>query len=266
MSNPNHQRPLVLVTNDDGIRSSFLKSLVLELAGHFEVVVAAPVEEKSWIGRAMTRHGDVSAEAVDGWPGEAWAIGGTPTDCINIALGHLLPKQPDLVISGINIGYNTTVPLVYSSGTVAGALEGASWGLPAIAVSQALDREHFVQASSGDGAAAESLAEMLGHSARQTAEFALKLLADPERRSNSDLIVHNINFPFPSVANLEWAQTVPARAQAGCFFQRNSESGPFRFSYYKSTCGGSGPLTDRDAVESGRISWSILNFSEITRV
>ncbi|MCC5834833.1 MAG: 5'/3'-nucleotidase SurE [Opitutales bacterium] len=266
MPESKHCRPSVLVTNDDGINSGFLKILVQQLARHFDVVVAAPAEEKSWIGRAMTRHGEVSVDFVEGWPSEAWAVGGTPTDCINIALGHLLARQPDLVISGINIGYNTTVPLVYSSGTVAGALEGASWGLPAIAVSQALDRDHFLAASAANGELPEALSVMLRQTADQTAGFAQRLLEDASQRPNTDLTVHNINFPFPSSAELEWARTVPARAQTRCYFQKSEDSEGFRFAYHRAACGESGPLTDRQAVESGRISWSILNFSEIGRV
>ncbi len=266
MPDSKHSRPSVLVTNDDGINSGFLRILVLRLARHFDVVVAAPAEEKSWIGRAMTRHGAVSVDAVEGWPSKAWAVEGTPTDCINIALGHLLPRQPDLVISGINIGYNTTVPLVYSSGTVAGALEGASWGLPAIAVSQALDRDHFLAASAANGDLPETLSAMLRQTADQTVGFAQRLIQDASRKTNSDLTVHNINFPFPPSAELEWVRTVPARAQTRCYFRKSEDSETFHFAYHRAACSESEPLTDRQAVESGRISWSILNFGEIGRV
>lgn len=259
-------RPLVLVTNDDGISSPFLRSLVIELAEVYEVAVAAPLREKSWIGRAMTRHGSVSVEPVTDLPAKAWAIDGTPTDCVNIALGHLLERTPRIVVSGINIGYNTTVPLVYSSGTVAGALEGANWGLPAVAVSQALDREHFVAASNGSGAAAATLAEMLGHTARQTLGFVRRLLERGDAFDVRGLVVHNLNFPFPSAPDLEWERTVPARAEAGCFFQKDQNSGHYNFSYRRSDCGISEAVTDRQAVESGKVSWSILNFGEIARV
>ena len=132
-------KPHALVTNDDGIESAFLHRLVEALLPHFRVSVAAPVLEQSWTGRSMTRHGELEAiHSSSHFPDsvEAWAISGTPTDCVNIALGNLLPKKPDIVLSGINIGFNTTESLVLSSGTVAGAIEGVLWDLPAMAFSK----------------------------------------------------------------------------------------------------------------------------------
>ena len=106
-------RPHALVTNDDGIESAFLHRLVEALLPDFEVSVAAPAFEQSWIGRAISRHSEI--EVIPGLAYfskdvQAWAISGTPTDCVNIALGNLLTKKPDIVLSGINIGFNTTEP------------------------------------------------------------------------------------------------------------------------------------------------------------
>ena len=117
-------KPHALVTNDDGIDSIFLHRLVDALLPDFRVSVAAPAFEQSWIGRAVSRHREVEVlqspalfpEGVD-----AWAISGTPTDCVNIALGNLVQGPVDIVLSGINIGFNTTETLILSSGTVAGA-------------------------------------------------------------------------------------------------------------------------------------------------
>ena len=128
-------KPHALITNDDGIQSAFLHRLVDALLPHFRVSVAAPAFEQSWSGRSMTRHGEIEViRSPSYFPAqvEAWAISGTPTDCVNIALGNLLPEKPDIVLSGINIGYNTTETLILSSGTVAGAIEGVLWNLPAM--------------------------------------------------------------------------------------------------------------------------------------
>ena len=126
-------KPLALVTNDDGIDSAFLHRLVEALAKDFEVAVAAPAFEQSWIGRAISRRTEVEViPSPSHFPSgvQAWAVSGTPTDCVNIALGNLLDRQPDIVVSGINIGFNTTETLILCSGTIAGAMEGAQWGLP----------------------------------------------------------------------------------------------------------------------------------------
>ena len=103
-----------------------------------EVMVVAPISEKSAIGHALTLRVPLRLERI----GEGLlAVDGTPTDCVNIAVTHVLKGLPDLVVSGINKGWNLGDDVTYS-GTVAGALEGALLGIPAISVS--------LQATSGD--------------------------------------------------------------------------------------------------------------------
>ena len=132
-------KPTALVTNDDGIDSYFLQVLVRRMQENFEVCVAAPSKEQSWIGRGMTRRDPVTVESFNDLGVPAWKIGGTPTDCVNIALGCLLEQKPDIVVSGINLGMNVTLPMILASGTVAGALEGSFWGIPSIAFSQNIE-------------------------------------------------------------------------------------------------------------------------------
>jgi 5'-nucleotidase len=122
----------ILVTNDDGVHSPGIQALADALAPLGEVIVVAPLAEASAIGHALTLRRPLRIEEF----GERrYAVDGTPTDCVNIALKILLGGQlPDLVASGINKGYNLGDDVTYS-GTVAGALEGALLGLPAVAVS-----------------------------------------------------------------------------------------------------------------------------------
>lgn len=259
-------KPTVLVTNDDGIDSIFLRILVDVLASEFNVYVAAPLSEQSWIGRAMTRHKKIAVESRTDWPGQAWAIEGTPTDCVNIALGHLLDGNvPQLVLSGINLGYNTTLPLIYSSGTVAGALEGAVWGIPSVAVSQALKPENFVQAYTSGSHSAPELIDTVKSSARHTREFCLKLLQKPHEAASSSLIVHNLNFPDPCFDATEWRQTVPSawKPAGQGFYQRCEDPDQFEFQYQRGKVPQGSSLTDREVIESGDVSWSVLNFSGI---
>jgi len=172
-------KPHALVTNDDGIDSIFLHRLVDALLPDFTVSVAAPAFEQSWIGRAVTRHGEIEViHSPSLFPTgvEAWAISGTPSDCVNIALGNLLPQLPDIVLSGINIGFNTTETLILSSGTVAGAIEGALWNLPAIAFSKCVPNHLFanIQQSKGqtEGALADSLSAAAEHARRIALEHS----------------------------------------------------------------------------------------------
>ena len=80
----------ILVTNDDGFDSFFLRILVDRLLERFAVTVVAPDSEKSWIGRGISRQGNVRAAPDDSLGCPGWRIGGTPTDCVNIAIEHMV--------------------------------------------------------------------------------------------------------------------------------------------------------------------------------
>src|SRR5688500_11912917 len=125
--------PLILVTNDDGYRSDGVRALADALRRIGDVTVVAPIEEASAIGHALTLRRPLRLEYIrDG----VYGVDGTPTDCVNIAIAHVLRRLPDLVVSGINKGWNLGDDVTYS-GTVAGALEGALLGVPSVAVSLA---------------------------------------------------------------------------------------------------------------------------------
>lgn len=122
---------LILVTNDDGYRSEGIAALAEAASSLGDVVVVAPVDEASAIGHALTLKRPLRLEPIrDG----VYAVDGTPTDCVNIAVTQVCRRLPDLVLSGINKGYNLGDDVTYS-GTVAGALEGALLGIPSVAVS-----------------------------------------------------------------------------------------------------------------------------------
>jgi 5'-nucleotidase len=121
----------ILVTNDDGVRSEGIHVLADALRHLGQVIVVAPNIEASAIGHALTLRRPLRMETVrDG----VYEVDGTPTDCVNIAITQLFKSAPDLVVSGINKGYNLGDDVTYS-GTVAGAMEGALLGIPSIAVS-----------------------------------------------------------------------------------------------------------------------------------
>src|SRR3989440_11862514 len=121
----------ILITNDDGYRSAGIAALADAVAGLGEVTIVAPVTEASAIGHALTLRHPLRLERI---ADRLFAVDGTPTDCVNIAVTQVFNGLPDLVVSGINKGWNLGDDITYS-GTVAGALEGALLGVPAIAVS-----------------------------------------------------------------------------------------------------------------------------------
>src|SRR5436190_22152401 len=121
----------ILVTNDDGYRSDGIRALARALEDLGDVTIVAPVEEASAIGHALTLRHPLRLESIDA---HTFAVDGTPTDCVNIAVTQIFKALPALVVSGINKGWNLGDDVTYS-GTVAGALEGALLGMPSLAVS-----------------------------------------------------------------------------------------------------------------------------------
>ena len=189
-----NDKPLILATNDDGINSHFLIAMVEALSESYEVVTCAPDRERSWIGHAITRHQTLEPKEVKKYPGKkAYSLNGTPADCVNLAVGNLLDREPDLVISGMNLGYNITLPMILSSGTVGGALEGSLLGYPAVAASFALPNEQFDEIRKSGGKLEGDLAKSLEHAAKAIADYAGMVIEIPKPTS---LIVHNINFPY----------------------------------------------------------------------
>ncbi|HVW05333.1 MAG TPA: 5'/3'-nucleotidase SurE [Vicinamibacterales bacterium] len=123
--------PRILVTNDDGYFSPGIEALAAALQPLGEVIIVAPQTEASAVGHALTLRRPLRLESIRD---RVFAVDGTPTDCINIAIAEVLDGPPDLVVSGINKGLNIGDDVTYS-GTVAGALEAALLGYPAVAVS-----------------------------------------------------------------------------------------------------------------------------------
>lgn len=124
----------VLVTNDDGIYADGLK--VLETIAHDignDVWVVAPEAEQSGASHSLSLSDPVRLRKIDE---RRFAVKGTPTDCVLMAVSHIMPQKPDLVLSGVNRGHNIADDVTYS-GTIAAAMEGAVLGIRSIAVSQA---------------------------------------------------------------------------------------------------------------------------------
>jgi 5'-nucleotidase len=127
-------RPLALLSNDDGVTSRGLEIMREVLGGAFDVVVVAPETEQSASSHALSLHRPLRLRKVaEG----TFALDGTPADCVYVALhagARVLPRRPDVVVSGINRGLNLGQDVFYS-GTVAAAREGALRGIPAVATS-----------------------------------------------------------------------------------------------------------------------------------
>jgi len=248
----------ILLTNDDGADSPFLRPLAEALAALGAVTVVAPDSEKSWIGKGISRHARVAEKRLPGLGPAAWALSGTPADCVNIALRHHCESPPDLVVSGINIGHNTSLVYILSSGTIAGALEGALHGVPAIAVSLGLPREVYLGLKEGDPQTAQEAAAVAASAARRVAAEAPRLL---EGADDPYAKVHSLNFPYAEADGLEIAPTLPSPSGASCLFARDGAGFAFQTAELgKRPCDG---YTDRQCLHDGKISYSLLDFAKI---
>jgi 5'-nucleotidase len=128
------KRPLILVTNDDGIHAKGLRFLS-EIAKEFgDVFVVAPNKPQSGMGHAITMTKPLRMNAVNLDGVEAWSTSGTPVDCVKLAVYEIMHRKPDLVLSGINHGSNSSINVIYS-GTMSAAVEGAVEGIKSIGFS-----------------------------------------------------------------------------------------------------------------------------------
>lgn len=176
----------ILITNDDGIASSGILRLAEAARAFGEAVVVAPATERSALAHSITVREPVDLVPYDfPVPGvTAWACTGTPSDCVRISLSWLLPEPPDLVLSGINNGWNIATDIQYSA-TVGAALEAAHDGIPAIAFSEPYNGDHSV-----------------------TDRYLSRILSDlMEARPGRDAIL-NVNFPSGPCSGILTGRTV----------------------------------------------------------
>jgi len=134
-------RKLVMVTNDDSVQSNGIIELARAAAKHADVIIVAPEQPQSAAALSMTFHKPLRVNKVRREKFECYAVSGSPGDCVMVGINKVLPRRPDLVVAGINIGDNNTFQDILASGTVAAALESAITGIPAIAFSMEVSGE-----------------------------------------------------------------------------------------------------------------------------
>jgi len=130
------KRPLILVTNDDGITAPGIRMLIEVMNTIGDVVVVAPDSPQSGMGHAITINSTLYCTeiTVDDGPQKEYQCSGTPADCVKLAIRELLDRKPDLCVSGINHGSNSSINVIYS-GTMSAAIEAGIEGVPAIGFS-----------------------------------------------------------------------------------------------------------------------------------
>ena len=186
MDNHKSSKPLILVSNDDGINSPGILSLVTHLEKIARVIVIAPEHEQSAGGHSLTlskplrvtpfhRNGEMFG----------YAISGTPADCVKIALTTILDERPAMVVSGINHGQNTSINILYS-GTVSAVTEGMLFGIPSIAFSYC---DHSWNIDMNE--------------AGEIAQKIIKAALESEFIRNNNAMLLNVNIPNISRENIK---------------------------------------------------------------
>jgi 5'-nucleotidase len=167
----------LLLTNDDGIGSKALHILAKELEKEHEVIIAAPSNQKSACSHSITICEPLVIKSVElpEIKSKAFSVSGTPADCVRVAIHKLLDKPVDMVISGINMGTNLGMDVIYS-GTVSAAIEAAIYKIPSMAISSELK----------DGCANYNSA----------AKFASKIIKIAQNNLIKDDLVLNVNVPY----------------------------------------------------------------------
>lgn len=130
------KKPLILVTNDDGITAPGIRSLIAVMKQLGEVVVVAPDSPQSATGHAITVNSTLFINKIDLDPDieTEYSCSGTPVDCVKFAVNEILKRKPDLCVSGVNHGSNSSINVIYS-GTMSAAVEAGIEGIPAIGFS-----------------------------------------------------------------------------------------------------------------------------------
>jgi 5'-nucleotidase len=170
-------RPVILITNDDGVNAPGIHNLVEAVKDLGEIVVVAPDKPQSGMGHAITIGHPLRMNRVKMFEGvEAWQITGTPVDCVKLAVDKILKRKPDLCLSGINHGPNHSINVIYS-GTMSAAMEAAIEGIPSVGFSL---MDHSMEA---DFSASKLIAR----------DIVSKLLSTPDKDRHFLL---NVNIPL----------------------------------------------------------------------
>ncbi len=176
-------RKLILISNDDGIDARGLKSLIEMVKPFGDIFVVAPEQGQSGMSHSISLLEPLRTITVNSSDGvEIVSVKGTPVDCVKLALNQLLPRNPDLMVSGINHGSNSAISVIYS-GTMGAAIESSLYGIPSIGFS------------------------VLDH--KKTADFSIaikygrKVVEDVLENGLPEQVALNVNFPVVSEADFK---------------------------------------------------------------
>lgn len=229
----------ILVTNDDGVDAPALIPLARALAALGDVIVAAPDRERSWVGKAITRFEPVGVRELERAGMPVFAVTGYPADAVQLGIHAFARPAPDLVVSGINLGYNHGAGFLMSSGTVGAAVEAWISGVPAVAVSTGTMTDWHTWRELAVSPESEETWDRLAELTRQLVVEVL----DAGLGSHADVV--SINMPFSSTPETPRRLTTIARVGYDRLFSYQGE-GIYVHEY-------GGGMTQIDAVDGSDV-------------
>jgi len=185
----------ILLVNDDGINSAGLPIIKKELVKLGNVTVVVPNGERSGFSNSITVFGPLTIQRyfVDKDGVKIYVIGGTPVDCVKLALLELMPAKPDITVSGINFGLNTGSNILYS-GTVAGALEAAQFGIPSFAISYGVTKK--IDYDGASKIASKIIRSLFQNFSARGVAFNINFPGMPLKKIKGILITHQEDVPY----------------------------------------------------------------------
>ena len=198
----------MLIANDDGIDSPFLPGFARAMSQIADIEIVVPAYEQSWIGRAYSRHSE---------------------------------------LSGLNIGQNVAMPLLWSSGTFSAAVEAAGWGIPAFAFSMRLEKKYYEACRLRHEMPDEELERRVREASEKSAEYVMEVMGS---HKFADGEVRNVNFPALYAKDTPFEKCVPARVKLASLYVKN-QAGNYDFSYAMGEASPSNEPTDLELLNAG---------------
>jgi len=205
---------IVLVTNDDGYRSAGFIALLEELSKCYEVLAVAPVTGRSWTGKSVSTRKKLRVKKRRVYGNDVFLVNGTPADCVQIGLYHLLSDKPLFVVSGVNIGLNIGNARMLSSGTLGAAMESALLGLPSVAVSLMIPQLIRANVNFYDYEACSVF-----HESARITDKIIKLIMS--NQSVRDVKLLSVNIPYDATVDSELMVTKPFKSPYGQLFYKS---------------------------------------------
>lgn len=238
----------IFIVNDDSVKSPGLSVLVKNLEKEYDLTVVTTKHFKSWTAKAITYNKEVTFEEGFVSQSKTYIIDGYPADCVNIGLNHLVKNKQNLIVSGINIGLNTTDAWTLSSATLAATLEGAISDTKGIAISQQLFpdeiyNEILTNLINNNISQYEKYFRLSGKFAKVITKYILENQLPPEIK------ILNINIPPEKIYKNKWLITKPFHWNYGSLFTRTPKG------FIKT----GGNFTGGKVDEQGTDMWAVQN-------